>query len=136
MLEKNLYNLKKAQEEAAGMQEKIESGKAKDYAGAEKLVEKEKTKEIILTTEQKTAKQGMIDRLSKGYIYSAIQIKDKFNLPEELISSPEIQQAANQGMIDELSNGYIDKAIQIKDKFNLPEELISSPEIQQAAKQG
>ena len=134
MLEKNLYNLKKAQEEAAGMQEKIESGKAKDYAGAEKLVEKEKTKEIILTTEQKTAKQGMIDRLSKGYIYSAIQIKDKFNLPEELISSPEIQQAAKQGMINRLSKGYIDSAIQIKNEFaviiTLQEIINQIPELQ------
>jgi hypothetical protein len=36
------YNLEQAQEEAARLQEIIKSGKAKTYAEAEKLVEKEK----------------------------------------------------------------------------------------------
>ena len=58
------------------------------------------------------------------------EIKDKFNLPEEIMKSPRVQQAAKERLIKCLSHGDIDSALEIKDKFNLPEEMV-----QQAAKE-
>ena len=126
------YNLKKAQEEAAKIQAKIKSGEAKDYNEAEKLVESEEVekKKIILTPEQQEAKQRLIKRLSDGYINGALEIKEKFSLPQEFV-----QDAAKQGFIRRLSNGDINGALEIIEKFSLPQEFILSPEFQDAAKQ-
>src|SRR3990167_1968464 len=124
-----------AREEAAKMQEKIKSGKARDYTGAKKLIKTEKG-EIILTPEQQAAKQELIRRLSDGSIDAALEIIERFSVPQEVILSPEIQQAAKQGLIGCLSNGYIDAALKIIERLSVPQEVILSPEIQQAAKQG
>src|SRR3990167_8687556 len=122
-----------AREEAAKMQEKIKSGKARDYTGAKKLIKTEKG-EIILTPEQQAAKQELIRRLSDGSIDAALKIIERFSVPQEVILSPEIQQAAKQGLIRRLSNGYIDAALKIKDKFNIriePKEIIDKiPKLQ------
>ena len=56
-------------------------------------------------------------------------------MPEEIISSPEVQQAAKERLINRLSDGDIATAIEIKDKFRLSEEIAKSPEVQQAAKE-
>src|SRR3990167_8131152 len=124
-----------AREEAAKMQEKIKSGKARDYTGAKKLIKTEKG-EIILTPEQQAAKQELIRRLSDGSIDAALEIIERFSVPQEVILSPEIQQAAKQGLIGCLSNGYIDAALKIIERLSVPQEVILSPEIQQAAEQG
>ena len=83
-----------------------------------------------IEAQQQAAKEGLIERLSQGDIDSALKIKDKFNLPEEMV-----QQAAKERLIEHLSWGYIDSALEIKDKFNLPEEIMKSPRVQQAAKE-
>ncbi|MEK7589809.1 MAG: hypothetical protein AAB475_00950, partial [Patescibacteria group bacterium] len=58
--------------------------------------EKGKEKEVILTEEQRKAKEEMIQALSKGWVADAIEIKERSSVPEEVISSPEIQQAAKE----------------------------------------
>lgn len=120
------------QEEAAKIQAKIESGEAKDYAEANRLIEQEKSqnKEVVLTPEQQAAKEELIECLSRGYVNSAFQIKEKFSLPED----QEVQQAAKEGLIKRLSRGYVNSAIQIQKKFSpiiSPQEIINSiPELQ------
>ena len=99
-----------AREEAAKMQEKIKSGKARDYTGAKKLIKTEKG-EIILTPEQQAAKQELIRRLSDGSIYAALKIIERFSVPQEVILSPEIQQAAKQELIRRFSDGSIDSPL-------------------------
>ncbi|MCX6796714.1 MAG: GNAT family N-acetyltransferase [Candidatus Falkowbacteria bacterium] len=69
--------------------------------------------------------------MSYSYVDSALEIRDKFSLPKEIISSPEVQAAAKQGFINCLSTGEIDRAIKIKDNLNLPEATV-----QEAIKQG
>ncbi len=76
-------------------------------------------------------KEAIPKILSEGLISTAIKLKEKYVLPEEMS-----QQAAKQGMINRLSRGRIDNAIKIKEVFALPEEIIKDSEIQQAAKQG
>jgi len=70
----------------------------------------------------------MINRLSADYDYvdDAIEIRNKFNVPDSVIASAEVQEAAKQGMIISLSYGWVDLAIEIRDKFNVPEEIITS----------
>ena len=123
----NPYNLEKAQEEAVKMKDKIKSGKAKDYAEAENLIESEKTNknEVVLTPEQKEGKEKLIKCLSNGSIDYAFRIIDTlFPLPQEVV-----QQAAKEGLIYWLSNQSINYALRIIDKFSLPQEVV-----QQAAK--
>ncbi|XOU94562.1 MAG: hypothetical protein ACNFW9_00685 [Candidatus Kerfeldbacteria bacterium] len=79
---------------------------------------------------QDEAKEAMIRRLSNSNIDEAIEIKDKFPIPEV-----EAINIAKEVMIEYLSEGYIDRAIEIKDKFSLPDEVIQSPEVQAAAKE-
>src|SRR3990167_8906721 len=101
-----------AREEAAKMQEKIKSGKARDYTGAKKLIKTEKG-EIILTPEQQAAKQELIRRLSDGYIYAALKIKDKFNIriePKEIIDKiPQLQNLLNR--LQEISPEFYSQAL-------------------------
>ena len=52
---------------------------------------------------QQAAKERLIEHLSWGYIDSALEIKDKFNLPEEIMKSPRVQQAAKERLIKHLS---------------------------------
>ncbi|MEK7538531.1 MAG: GNAT family N-acetyltransferase, partial [Patescibacteria group bacterium] len=79
---------------------------------------------------QQAAKEWFIRRLSDGYINNALNIKEKFDIPEEFLLSAEVQQAAKEGFIKCLSKRYIDEAIKIKEKFSLPEDVV-----QQAAKE-
>ena len=90
----------------------------------------------LMSPEQQAAKEGMIETLSRGNIYNALEIKNELNLSDEIFQSPEIQEAAKQTMIEKLSRGNIYNALEIKNKFNFPNEIIQSPEIQQAAKEG
>ena len=115
-----------AKREAAKIIEKIKFGEAKDYEEAEKLIINKEPKEIILTPKQQSAKQGMIECLLKGWIDNAIKIKNEFALPEEIMSSKEIQLAAKQRMIKCLSAGWIGDALKIKNEFSLPEEIVQS----------
>ena len=85
--------------------------------------------------EKEKSKEAMIGALKKGNIDSALEIKEKFNIPEEVIQSPEIQEAVKEGMIYRLKKGYLDLVLEIKEKFNISEEVIQSPEIQEVAKE-
>ncbi len=87
--------------------------------------------EIILTSDQQTAKERMIQYLADGRVDDAIKVKDCFFIPEEIV-----QQAAKEGMIQCLANGRVNDAIKIKDRFSLSDEILVSPEVQQAAKEG
>src|SRR6056297_674371 len=91
----------------------------------------EKEKQPELTPEQEKAKTEMIETLSKGYVNKAIKIRDKFNVPDSVIASAEVQEAAKQEMINWLSKGDLYWAIKIRDKFNVPEKVA-----QEVAKQG
>ena len=66
-----------------------------------------------------------------GHIDVALEIKDKFNVPEEIVL-----EAAKQGMNCRLSQGSVNDFFEIKDKFNVPEEFLCSLEVLEAAKQG
>ena len=80
--------------------------------------------------------QAIMKTLSKGNIDKALEIKNKFNLPDEFLNSYKVQQAAQEGMINRLSYGDIDRVLEIKNKFNLPDEFLNSYKVQQAAQEG
>lgn len=109
-----------AQENAAEMQVKVESGKAKDYAEAEKLVEseKDKKKEIVLTLKQERILEEFIHYLSCGFIREI----NASSLPKEIIFKNEVQQAAKNGFEVALINGDIDDAVKIKKIASLSDE--------------
>ncbi|MBI5465862.1 MAG: hypothetical protein HY974_01065, partial [Candidatus Kerfeldbacteria bacterium] len=69
--------------------------------------------------------------LGEGYIINALEIKQKFNFPDEVLTSPDVQAAALQGMITRLGKGDINYALKIKQKFNFPDA-----DVQAAALQG
>ena len=71
--------------------------------------------------------QAIMKTLSKGNIDKALEIKNKFNLPDEFLNSYKVQQAAQEGMINRLSYGDVNKVFKIKNKFNLSEVIL--PEI-------
>ncbi len=93
--------------------------------------------ETILTPEQVKGQQELINCLSNGDIYSALEIRDQFALPAEVIQSPEVQAAAKEGLVRCLTDypNNIDYALKIRGEFNLPIEVIQSPEVQAAAQQ-
>lgn len=66
--------------------------------------------------------------LSHGEVDDALEIKNTFSLPEEMV-----QAAAEKEFISTLSSGYIYNAFKVKNTFSLPEEIIARPDIQAAA---
>jgi len=89
--------------------------------------------EVVLTPEQQKGLEEMIRCLVEGDINKAIKIKEKFNLSENIIKSPEVQEAVKKAMINCLHTSVINNAIKIKNKLKLPENVILSIEVQQAA---
>ncbi len=83
-------------------------------------------RERELTEEEIRAKNEMIDCLKEGNIDKALEIKDEFNLSEEVV-----QEAAKEEIIVCLRLGSVDEFLEIKDKFNISEEVV-----QEAAKEG
>ncbi len=80
---------------------------------------------------QETIKRGLINRLKILDCSEAFAIKKIFNIPEEIINSPEVQEAIKQAMTNTLFLGYLDNAIKIKEIFNVSENIF-----QEAIKQG
>lgn len=93
-------------------------------------------------------KKTIIFILPSGNIDAVIKTVKEFNIPEEFINSPEVQEAAKQGIIHHLSggnailegsmttyDGSINDAIKIKNGLNVSEEIINSSEVQKVAKQ-
>ena len=64
--------------------------------------------------------------MSSGYINPAFIIRKEFSLPDEFITSLDVQRAAKQGFINCLSIGNIDSALEVRKEFNLS---ITSQEI-------
>ncbi|MFA6535806.1 MAG: GNAT family N-acetyltransferase [Candidatus Paceibacterota bacterium] len=85
---------------------------------------------------QEAAKVGMVANLSRGNIHNVIEIRDKFELPKGVSTSPEMQQAAKEGMMSCLDIDNIDaltkRAISIKEEFSVPDEFLASSEVQSA----
>ena len=121
-VQEEMADIHKKASELAGEGEKPTS---RHYQNASEQIDGEKEKsEIILTPEQEEAKKEMIMNLSRGHVENALKIKDKFNLPEEIIQSFKIQSAARQGFIECLSYyTNFNAAVEIKDKFNLSEKI-------------
>ncbi|MFA5888699.1 MAG: hypothetical protein WC857_00490 [Candidatus Paceibacterota bacterium] len=59
---------------------------------------------------------------------------DNFQLPDSILSSPEIQEVAKRKIIKDLSSGNIDQAIKTVKQFKVSQEVLQSPEIQESVK--
>ncbi len=66
----------------------------------------------------------MINTLSNQHIYSAIEIKDAFNLPGEFISSAEVQQAIKSFLVENLFRKEVDEIKNIVKNLNLSSNFI------------
>jgi hypothetical protein len=66
----------------------------------------------------------IIDALSSGDINEAMRMKDKYNIPDDIINSQEVQELAKKAMLHTLPKGrdYIQDAVSFGDMFNILEE--------------
>jgi len=67
-------------------------------------------------------------------INGAIRIKNTFNIPGNVISSPEVQLVVKEELVKQFSGGQIGDALLWKNEFNLPDSVMSTPEAQLAAR--
>ena len=118
-----------------GIKQKLVDSSPDNFTDLTGIKERFALSEEVFT---ETLISSMISLLSKGErTDNAIAIKERFNLPEEIIAAAGVQEAARDGVINILSNGdNISNAILIKEKFNLSEEAIAAIEVQEAAKRG
>ena len=120
-------------EQAAATQEILKSLYRGDVAEAVKLVESfSLTKEVALSLEvQNAARERMVTCLDSGKFDDAISIKHMFLLPDEMISSREIQDKVVTTLLFYRDLGFMDinDVIRIMDIFHLPREAVSSPEV-------
>ncbi len=82
------------------------------------------------------AKAGIAVRLSKGNVHNAIEIRDKLEIPTEIIAAPEVLESAKAGILyclnDEDGYNHVENATLIKNSFAVPAVFFSSPDMQQA----
>lgn len=72
------------------------------------------------------AQKVLLERLSSDHLRGinlAIEIKNKFNISEEFLKTPEAFEVSKQALIHRLNAPYPEFATKIKDTFNLPDEL-------------
>ncbi len=75
-------------------------------------------------------KKILVTLLSDGYTDTAIKIKDTFQLPEAVISYPDVAAALKKSICGRLGDKDIRTAEHIINQFSLTPEFMSSPEIQ------
>jgi hypothetical protein len=76
----------------------------------------------------------MVKYLSDGKINPALEIKEELSLPDEVLSSSEIQQAAQKAFVKQLVGGSAEMALEVKSIFSLSAEIFHVPEVQEAGK--
>jgi len=96
-----------------------------DIEAFDKIKEKNPLfKELIFLPEiQEAAKQTFLEKVV-GYTPGAIKYKKIFSLPDEFITSPEVQQAVKRGISYNLRQGFIDWAIEAQKELSLPETAL------------
>ncbi len=82
------------------------------------------------------AKEALTHGLSIGNYHVALDIKNKFALPAEILNSAEVQDAAKAGMLSRINDGDINSAFMFKNEFALPSEMMTSSEVRAAGKAG
>jgi hypothetical protein len=95
-----------------------------------------KLKEKAFDEIQEAALEGMKERLSAGHINKALEIRDAFSFPPELLDTEEIRESALSGVKASLSNGKQEKALKIKEVFHLSAESLANKEIKECASLG
>lgn len=125
MSEKFPYNLEKAQEEAAKVQAKVESGEVKDYAMAEKLAEKEAVMEWLESLPL--------------YWFSETSIEKKVRKMKEegLLSEEDLHKFLKDDIASKRTGNHL-KPIEYRkildSFFSVPEEFLYSTEVQEMIK--
>lgn len=83
--------------------------------------------DVFLITEEdvkKVLKQAIINDLSRGSY--TLNLIEEFHVPEETLTSPEVQETARQRIERDLSSGYVEGARRVLDAFHLPKEILDA----------
>jgi len=74
---------------------------------------------------QEATKEQVLELFKRGMeISSFLEIKEKFNLPDDILQSPEVQDTAKRRISFCLEARSIESALEIQEQLNLPDEII------------
>ncbi len=106
--------------------------KPEDQEKFDKLPQKQKNAHIEDSQEEAVIEE-LKSLLKDGDIEKMQELFDNYEISEEKLHSPEIQEAAFEGIVNNFKKESISSALEIPQIFPLPEEKLHSPEIQEAA---